>query len=104
MVSGLNHLTLLFYLIISYLKTSDLLLDLLSRSNKSGLICYGSESRSREVVTGLREGTSERVFKPGIPPRNSSFFLSFRFSLIRSFSPESNRLRDSDDEIDKATY
>jgi hypothetical protein len=60
----------------------------------NGLLCYGSESRSREVVTGLREGTSERVFKPGIPPRNSSFFLSFRFSSIRSFSPESNRLRD----------
>ena len=38
MVSGLNHLTLLFYLIVSYLKTSDLLLDLLSRSNESGLI------------------------------------------------------------------
>jgi hypothetical protein len=47
-------------------------------------------------VTGLREGISERVFKPEIPPRNSFFFLSFRFLSIRYFSPESNRLRDTD--------
>jgi hypothetical protein len=34
------------------------------------------------------------VYKQEVPLKNTSFFFSFRFLLIRYFSPESNRLRD----------